>query len=66
MDVLISTYEKPTSQISCMLSSSVNDIVEKIQEFLTAIIKCVEFCGTQGLALVAHRDDSTCQFENFT
>ena len=59
MDAFISTYGKPSSQISFMLSSSEKDIVKKNQEFLTSIIKCVEFCGRQGLALKGHRDDST-------
>ena len=59
MDAFISTYGKPSSQISFMLSSSEKDIVKKNQEFLTSIIKCVEFCGRQGLALRGHRDDST-------
>ena len=59
MDAFISTCGKPSSQISLMLSSSEKDIVKKNQEFLTSIIKCVEFCGRQGLVLGGHRDDST-------
>ena len=42
-----------------MLSSSEIDILKKNQEFLTSIIKCVYFCGRQGLPLRGHKDDST-------
>ena len=42
-----------------MLSSSEKDIVKQNQEFLTSIIKCVQFCGRQGLVLGGDRDDST-------
>ena len=53
MDAFISTYGKPSSQISFMLSSSEKDIVKKNQEFLTSIIKCVEFCGRQGIKAIS-------------
>ena len=53
MDVFISTYGKPSSQISLILSSSEKDIVKKNQEFLTSIIKCVEFYGRQGIKAIS-------------
>ena len=35
------------------------EIVEKNKRFLTSIVKCLEFCGRQVLALGGHRDNST-------
>ena len=32
--------------------------------FLTSIIKCLEFCGRQGIARRGHRDDSTSESPN--
>ena len=59
MDAFVSTYMQPSSKISFILCMTGKEIVEKNRRFLTSIVKCLEFCGRQGLALRGHRDDST-------
>ena len=34
-------------------------VTQKNRTFLTSILKCVELCGRNGLALRGHRDDAT-------
>ena len=61
LDVFVSTYMQPSSKISFILCMTGKEIVEKNRRFLTSIVKCLEFCGRQGLGLRGHKDDSKCQ-----
>ena len=69
MDVFVSTYMQSSSEISFILCTSGREIVETNRRFLTSIMKCLEFCQKQRLALRGNRDDSTApdkrQQENF-
>ena len=53
------TYMKPDERIDNIMSKHVKDTVQKNRTFLTSIIKCIELCGRNGMALRGHRDDST-------
>ena len=53
------TYMKPDERIDNIMSKHVKDTVQKNRKFLTSIIKCIELCGRNGMALRGHRDDST-------
>ena len=53
------TYMKPDKHIDNIMSKHVKDIVQKNRKFLTSIIKCIELCGRNGMALRGHRDDYT-------
>ena len=53
------TYMKPDDRIDNIMSKHVKDIVQKNRKFLISIIKCIELCGRNGMALRGHRDDST-------
>ena len=59
MHAVVSTYMQPSSKLSFIHCTTGKEIVEKNRRFLTSIVKCLEFCGRQGLALRGHRDDST-------
>ena len=50
VDISISTASQKQTQLS--------------RVFLTSIIKCLEFCGRQGIARRGHRDDSTSESPN--
>ena len=34
-------------------------IVQRNREILCSVLKCVEYCGRQGIAIRGHRDDDT-------
>jgi hypothetical protein len=55
----IQTMENQKSRIDISLSSSRQEQIAKNRLFLLSIIKCLEFCGKQGIALRGHRDDAT-------
>ena len=50
---------QPSPNILFILHAIGKDIVEMNRRFLTSIVKCLEFCGRQGLALRGHKDDAT-------
>ena len=41
------------------MAQCTKEVIEKNRKFLTSIIKCVEWCGRNGLALKGHQDDAT-------
>ena len=55
----IDTYLKPDECIDNVMNKHVKDAVQKNRKFLTSIIKCIELCGRNGMALRGHRDDAT-------
>ena len=40
------------------MNSQAAEQVRKNMIFLTSILKCIEFCGRQGIDLRGHRDDN--------
>ena len=55
----IDTYLKPDERIDNVMNKHVKDTVQRNRQFLTSIIKCIELCGRNGIALRGHRDDAT-------
>mgnify|MGYP000751363744 FL=1 len=53
------TNENPAARIDVSISDSNSSTVSRNREILKSIIKCLEFCGRQGIALRGHRDDET-------
>ena len=45
------TYQKPQIHIDNVISQHNKGIIVKNRKFLTSIIKCVELCGRNGMAL---------------
>ena len=41
------------------MAQCTKEVIEKNRTFLTSILKCIESCGRNGLALRGHRDDAT-------
>ena len=56
MNAFVKTYEDPSNRID--LSDSCRRIQQN-REILTSVLKCLQFCGRQGIALRGHRDDDT-------
>jgi hypothetical protein len=59
MDEFVSTMNNPARRIDISMSSNAVDQTTKNRLFLISILKCIELCGRQGIALRGHRDDST-------
>ena len=60
MDVFIEMMMKnPGRTVENQLSSIQETQIKKNRQFLISIIKCLEFCGRQGIGIRGHRDDST-------
>ena len=51
MDAFVSTMVNPEKRIDLSLSSKAAEQVTKNREFLKSVLKCIEFCGCQGIAL---------------
>ena len=49
----------PTHNVATMLSATHRDQVSRNTEVIKSLLKCVAFCGKQGISLRGHRDDST-------
>ena len=58
-EAFIKTYQKPEVCIDNVMAQCTKEVIEKNRKFLTSIIKCVEWCGRNGLALRGHQDDAT-------
>ena len=58
-EAFIKTYQKPEVHIDNVMAQCTKEVIEKNRKFLTSIIKCVEWCGRNGLALRGHQDDAT-------
>ena len=59
MDAFVSSFTRPDSRIDRLMNSQAAEQVQNNRIFLTSILKFIEFCGRQGIALRGHRDDST-------
>ena len=59
MEAFMHTMVNPTHRIDLSMSSKTSYQVQKNRTFLLSVIKCLELCGRQGLALRGHRDAQT-------
>ena len=59
MDAFIEMMKNPARTVENQLSSIQETQIKKNRQFLISIIKCLEFCGRQGIGIRGHRDDST-------
>ena len=57
MSELLTRYENPSREISTILDSETQCIMEGNEKVLESLLKIVILCGKQGLALRGHRDD---------
>ena len=55
----LGTYENYASRIDLAIAETSSRIFQQNQEVLRSVLKCLEFCGRQGIALRGHRDDET-------
>lgn len=53
------TFCNPSSRIDVNIDQANSEKIKKNREILKAVLKCVEFCGRQGISLRGHRDDDT-------
>ena len=58
-EAFIRTYNQPAVHIDNIMTVCTKAVIQKNRTFLTSILKCVELCGRNGLALRGHRDDAT-------
>ena len=58
-EAFIETFQKPEAHIDNILTQCTKEVVSRNRKFLTSIIKCIELCGRNGMALRGHRDDGT-------
>ena len=59
MTAFLATHTNQKQRIDFSLSAAEKERVARNRAFLLSILKCVEFCGRQGIALRGHRDDET-------
>ena len=57
MNAFLQTYRNPTSRIDQRLTTKTTEQVQKNRKFLRSIIRCIEYCGRQGISLRDDRDD---------
>ncbi|XP_065177014.1 52 kDa repressor of the inhibitor of the protein kinase-like [Sycon ciliatum] len=57
MDSFLKTMRTPGSRIDATISQQAAARVKENRAKLFSIVKCLEFCGRNGLALRGHRDD---------
>ena len=57
MDAFVQTMQKPQRRVDQILSQDAMQTVNRNRKFLESIIRCLELCGRQGIALRGHRDD---------
>ena len=55
----LGTYENYASRIDLTIAETSSRTFEQNREVLQSVLKCLEFCGRQGIALWGHRDDET-------
>ena len=49
----------PTQNVATMLSNARKELVSRNTQVIKSLLKCVAFCGKQGLSFWGHKDDST-------
>nr|XP_054760699.1 52 kDa repressor of the inhibitor of the protein kinase-like [Lytechinus pictus] len=57
MRAFLNSTENPHSRVDQILSVGAGKTIERNRRFLESIIRCLEYCGRQGIALRGHRDD---------
>lgn len=57
MTALQETMKNPKKRIDLSISDKARQTVETNRKILSSIIKCLEYCGRQGIALRGHRDN---------
>ena len=53
------SHTNPSSRVDVAIADANSDQVLRNRQVLTSIIKCLELCGRQGIALRPHRDDTS-------
>ena len=64
LDSFSKTYSNSSTRIDVLVADGALLQVKTNREILRSIIKCLEFCGRQGIGLRGHRDDNTCSASN--
>ena len=59
MNGFLETQKNPAKRVDTSMNDKSKEIIEKNKSFLKSIIKCIEFCGRQGLAIRGHRDSGS-------
>ena len=59
MNAFVKTYEDPSNRIDLSITDDSCRRIQQNREILTSVLKCLQFCGRQGIALRGHRDDDT-------
>ena len=63
LQAFVDTYETTVRRIDLSITEENARIIQRNREVLRSILKCVVYCGRQGIALRGHRDDDTsCSF----
>ena len=57
LNSFMNTYSDSSTRINIVIADGALAQVKKNIESLRSIIKCLEFCGRQGIGLRGHRDD---------
>ena len=53
------SYSNPVRSVATMLNNTHKEQVSRNTQVVNSLLKCVCFCGQQGLPFRGHRDDST-------
>ena len=59
MENFVKTWENVEARVDYILDKRLKERVAKNRNILESIIRCIKFCGRQGIALRSHRDDET-------
>ena len=59
MNNFMSSHYDPSLRIDTKITMLASANLEKNVAIMVSIIKCLEFCGRQGIAIRGHRDDTT-------
>lgn len=59
MNAFVKTYEDPSNRIDLSITDDSCRRIQQNREILTSVLKCLQFCGRQGIVLRGHRDDDT-------
>ena len=59
MKAFLSSTEHPHQRIDLAMTTAEQERVRRNRAVMLSIVKCLELCGRQGIAVRGHRDDST-------
>ena len=57
LDSFVSCFENPSARIDQSITNASIGVVSGNRKYLSAVIRAIEYCGRQGIALRGHRDD---------